>query len=253
MSTASARQARTARPAGGHRLDRRGPGGVHHRSSVLPAIGTLGSHPSGVRGGRRPRDGVGADRGAKRRLRGRSVDRPQEPAGTLGVGALVGCVLGWSQRGSPVDRWRWSGAGWATLVTAGGGAAGHRHQRRAGRTSPLGLGGRCGSSAGAALCVLVLLPTRAWLQRGGAMTQTVTPVRDTSEPMWLGVGYECSVRSSSWWGLTIAARLVWLQTAQADTYRAIAQQVRPTSLQCRRSRATSWIGPARSSRAATSY
>ena len=57
------------------------------------------------------------------------------------------------------------------------------------------------------------------------MTQTVTPVRDTSGADVARRRLRVLSALILVVGLTIAARLVWLQTAQADTYRAIAQQV----------------------------
>lgn len=64
----------------------------------------------------------------------------------------------------PVDRWRWSGAGWATLVTAAAALLDTGiNAVLAGRVPSVSLN-LLWVLGGAALCVLVLLPTRAWLQ-----------------------------------------------------------------------------------------
>ena len=84
--------------------------------------------------------------------------------GTLGVGALVGCVLGVVAARIPVDRWRWSGAGWAILATAAAALLDTGlNAVLAGRVPSVSLN-LLWVLGGAALCVLVLLPTRAWLQ-----------------------------------------------------------------------------------------
>ena len=84
--------------------------------------------------------------------------------GTLGVGALVGCVLGVVAARIPVDRWRWSGAGWAILATAAAALLDTGlNAVLAGRVPAVSVG-VLWVVGGAAVCVLILLPARAWLQ-----------------------------------------------------------------------------------------
>lgn len=57
------------------------------------------------------------------------------------------------------------------------------------------------------------------------MTQTAAPVRETSRPSVARRRLRLLNAVILVVGLTIAARLVWLQTAEADTYQGLAQQV----------------------------
>lgn len=84
--------------------------------------------------------------------------------GTLGVGALVGCLLGLVAARIPVDRWQWSGAGWAILATAGAALVDQGIDAvLAGHFSTASVGWMW-VIVGAAVCILVLLPSRAWLR-----------------------------------------------------------------------------------------
>lgn len=84
--------------------------------------------------------------------------------GTLGVGAMIGCLLGLVAARIPVDRWRWSGAGWAILATL---TASLLYT-----TVNAVLVGRVPAVStawlwpviGTVVCVLLLLPARAWLR-----------------------------------------------------------------------------------------
>ena len=84
--------------------------------------------------------------------------------GTLGVGALVGCLLGLVAARIPVDPWQWSGAGWAILATAGAALVDQGIDAvLAGHFSTASVGWMW-VIVGAAVCILVLLPSRAWLR-----------------------------------------------------------------------------------------
>jgi rod shape-determining protein MreD len=84
--------------------------------------------------------------------------------GILGVGAMIGCLLGLVAARIPVDRWRWSGAGWAMLATM---VAGLLYM-----AINAVLVGRVPATsiawvwliAGAVACILVLVPARTWLR-----------------------------------------------------------------------------------------
>jgi len=85
-------------------------------------------------------------------------------SGVLGVAALVGCLTGAAATRIPTDRWWWTGAGWAFLLTTGAAwltAAlnGLLHGRAPGVTT-----GWLWVALGGAVCAVVLLPLRGWLR-----------------------------------------------------------------------------------------
>ncbi len=84
--------------------------------------------------------------------------------GTLGVGAMIGCLLGLVAARIPVDRWRWSGAGWAVLATM---VAALLYMAvnavLVGRVPAISIGW-VWLIVGAVACIVLLLPARAWLR-----------------------------------------------------------------------------------------
>jgi len=85
-------------------------------------------------------------------------------SGVLGVGALVGCLLGLVGGRIPVDRWRWSGAGWAAVATAVAAVATLLGNALLQGRIPVLSGWLVWVLAGAAVCTVVLLPARPRLQ-----------------------------------------------------------------------------------------
>jgi len=85
-------------------------------------------------------------------------------SGVLGVAALVGCLVGAAAARIPTDRWRWSGAGWAALLTIAGAwliaAVNALLHGRVPGLSP----GWLWVVAGTAVSLVVLLPLRGWLR-----------------------------------------------------------------------------------------
>jgi hypothetical protein len=85
-------------------------------------------------------------------------------SGTLGTGALIGCLLGLVAARIPVDHWRWSGVGWAVLATAAAALSDMGiNALLTGRIPQVSVGWLW-VLAGAGVCVLVLLPLRPWLR-----------------------------------------------------------------------------------------
>lgn len=85
-------------------------------------------------------------------------------AGTLGVGALLGCLLGAAAGTIRVDRWRWSGLAAAWLLTSSMALV---FALLNGFLAGLSLRGSWAwvwVTAGALVSLLVLLPARRWLQ-----------------------------------------------------------------------------------------
>jgi rod shape-determining protein MreD len=85
-------------------------------------------------------------------------------SGTLGVGALVGCLLGLVAARIPVDRWAWSGAGWAVLATTSAALLDTGVNALLSGRFPVPTAAWLWVIAGAAVCVLLLLPARSWLR-----------------------------------------------------------------------------------------
>jgi rod shape-determining protein MreD len=85
-------------------------------------------------------------------------------AGTLGVGALLGCLLGAAAGSIRVDRWRWSGLASAWVLTS---LAAVAFAVVNGFLAGLPLRGSWAwvwILAGALVSLVVLLPARGWLQ-----------------------------------------------------------------------------------------
>ncbi len=85
-------------------------------------------------------------------------------AGILGVGAMVGCLLGLVAARIPVDRWQWSGAGWATVATAAAALVDTGLDALLSGRVPTVSVAWLWVVVGAGVCILVLLPARAWLR-----------------------------------------------------------------------------------------
>ncbi|MBK6762890.1 MAG: rod shape-determining protein MreD [Micrococcales bacterium] len=85
-------------------------------------------------------------------------------SGVLGMAALVGCLAGVAAARIPTDRWWWSGAGLAVLLTiAGAWLIAAVNALLHGRYPGWSLGWLW-VAGGAAVCLAILLPLRGWLR-----------------------------------------------------------------------------------------